>query len=115
MAQGGAGKIPDGAYATAAESIERGESDAAVEQKLVAMGVSLDVAKRIVAEQHRASEIVQKSDGRTEMRFGAVVFGIGILVRLAGSGGFGGILAMIVGAATFLRGWWKQRKSRRVA
>jgi hypothetical protein len=106
-------KTPDGAYAMAAELLDKGESAAVVEQQLVGMGVSLETARRIVAEQHRATAAVAKSDGRNEMRFSAIAFGGGVLVLLVtGVSSYVGWFGMIGGGINFLRGLYKQRRSR---
>ena len=106
-------KIPDGAYAMVTEALEKGETPAAVEQRLVALGVDPGTASKMVAEQHRAADAVAKSDGRTEMRFGAIAFGGGVIVLVVtGVGSLTGWFGMTVGAVGFIRGLSKQRASR---
>ena len=104
-------KVPDGAYTTAAQLLEKGQSPAAVEQHLVGLGMSVEVARRIVVEQNRASAALSTSNGRTEMRTGLVIVGAGLLTGLF-IGPIGGVLGLIAGGGIFLRGMSKQRKSR---
>jgi hypothetical protein len=104
-------KIPDGAYTTAAQLLGKGQPAAAVEQHLVGLGISPDTAKRIVAEQDRASAALATSDGRTEMRTGLVMVGAGVLATFTLSPLVGG-LGAVGGIGLFLHGMFKQRKSR---
>jgi hypothetical protein len=104
-------KIPDGAYTTAAQLLEKGQPAAAVEQHLVGLGISPEVAKRIVAEQNRASAELATSDGRTEMRAGVAIVGAGLLTGFF-IGAVGAVLGIVAGGGIFLRGMYKQRKSR---
>lgn len=103
-------KVPDGAYTTAAQLLDKGQTPAAVEQQLVASGISPELAKRIVADQSRASAALATSDGRTEMRVGLVTIGASLLVMFMA--GFLGVLVMIAGAVIFFLGLYKQRKRR---
>lgn len=104
-------KIPDGAYTTAAQLLGKGQSAAAVEQHLVGLGISPEVAKRIVVEQDRASAALATSDGRTEMRTGMVMAGAGLLTTFVFSALVGG-LGIVGGIGIILHGMFKQRKSR---
>ncbi len=104
-------KIPDGAYTTAAQLLGKGQSAAAVEQHLVGLGISPDIAKRIVAEQDRASAALATSDGKTEMRTGMVMAGAGVLTTFVLSPLIGG-LGIAGGIGLLLHGMFKQRKSR---
>lgn len=104
-------KIPDGAYTTAAQLLGKGQSAAAVEQHLVGLGISADVAKRIVAEQDRASAALATSDGRTEMRTGMVMAGAGVLTTFVLSPLVGG-LGILGGVGLLVHGMFKQRKPR---
>jgi hypothetical protein len=102
-------KTPDGVYAMATQLLDSGEADIAVERRLVDAGVSFETARRIIAEHHRATAATEKSDGRTEMRFGAVAFFGGVLVTVVGGASIVGWLGMIVGAMSVLNGLFKQR------
>ena len=104
-------KIPDGAYTTAAQMLGKGQSAAAVEQHLVGLGISPEVAKRMVAEQGRASAALATSDGRTEMRTGMVMAGGGVLMMFAPIP-FVGPLGIAGGIGLFLHGMYRQRRSR---
>ena len=104
-------KIPDGAYTTAAQLLGKGQSVAAVEQHLVGLGISPEVAKRIVVEQDRANATLATSDGRTEMRTGLVMVGAGFLTTFALNPLVGGA-GIVGGIGLFLHGMFKQRKSR---
>ena len=103
-------KSADGAYAVGIEMLDRGESPANVERKLIEMGLTAEAAKGIVSSYSSATAQVESSDGKTEMQFGAVAFGGGILVLLvSGVGSLVGWLGMIGGAVSVYRGWAKRR------
>ena len=104
-------KIPDGAYTTAAQMLAKGQSAAAVEQHLVGLGISPEVAKRMVVEQDRASAALATSDGKTEMRTGMVMVGAGVLTTFVLSSLIGG-LGVVGGIGLVVHGMFKQRKSR---
>jgi hypothetical protein len=104
-------KIPDGAYTTAAQLLGKGQPAAAVEQHLVGLGISPELAKRIVAEQDRAGAALATSDGRTEMRTAMVLAGAGVLTTFVLSPLIGG-LGIVGGIGLFMHGMFKQRKSR---
>lgn len=111
MANDTSQKIPDGAYTTAAQLLGKGQPAAAVEQHLVGLGISQEVARRIVAEQDRAGAALATSDGRTEMRTGMVIVGAGALTTFVLSPLLGGI-GIVGGVGLFLHGMFKQRKPR---
>jgi hypothetical protein len=99
----------DGAYAQAIEMLDRGESPAAVEQKLIAMGVTAAAAKGILASYAGATAQAASSDGKTEMQFGALSSGGGLLVLLySGIGSVVGWLGLVAGAVSIYRGWSKR-------
>jgi hypothetical protein len=103
-------EIPDGVHAMAAALLDSGEADVVVERRLLDAGVGFETARRIVAEHHGATAAAEQSDGRTEMRFGAIAFLGGVLVTVvAGAGSLVGWLGMIVGAMSILNGLVKQR------
>jgi hypothetical protein len=93
--------------------LEKGESESAVEQRLVGLGMDAEGAKRIVAEQRRADAEVEKSDGQTEMRFGVVAFlGAVVLLFVSGPSSFLTWVCLISGALSIWRGLSKQRAAR---
>lgn len=103
------GRPVDGAYALGIEMLDRGESPAVVEQKLVAMGLTTDAAKGIVTSYAGATAQAASSDGKTEMQFGALAFVGGIAVLLySGTDSFIGWLGMVAGAVNVYRGWSKR-------
>jgi len=102
--------IPDGVYAMAIESLDSGEADVAVERQLVDAGVGFEAARRIIADHHGATAAADKSDGKTDLQFGAIALFGGVTVMvIAGASSFVGWLGMIVGAVSVLSGLYKQR------
>jgi hypothetical protein len=100
----------DGAYALGIEMLDRGEPAAAVEQKLVGMGVTPEAAKKIVTSYSRASSQAASSDGKMEMQLGAVVVAAGVLdVLYSGVGSVVAWLVILVGLFNVYRGWAKRR------
>lgn len=97
--------VVDGAYALAIEMLDRGESPAAVEQRLVEMGLSEEAAKGIVASYSRATAQARSAGGKTEMLQGALVCGASLLVILFSSGSYVGVFGIILGGIQFFRGW----------
>jgi hypothetical protein len=103
------GGAVDGAYAMGIEMLDRGESPAAVEQKLIAMGLTQEAAKGIVTSYSGATAQAASSDGKTEMLFGALACAGGIVVLLtSGTGSFVGWLGTFGGAFNVYRGWSKR-------
>lgn len=102
----------DGAYAVGIEMLDRGEPPAAVEKKLIEMGVTVDGAKKIIASYSAATRQVDSSDGKTEMQFGAVTAGGGLVVLLvSGVGSLIGWLGLLGGTFGLYRGWSKRRSA----
>lgn len=104
------GKLPDGAYALGIEMLDRGESPAAVERKLIEMGCTTEGAKTIVGSYSKATAQAASSDGKLAMQLGGLVFALGV-VDLFYSG-IGNIIAWFVtlgGAFNLYHGWSKQR------
>jgi len=105
--------IPDGIYAMATALLDSGEADVAVERQLLDAGVGFETAKRIIAEHHCAAATSAKSDGRTDLQFGAIAFFGGIMLMvIAGASSFVGWLGMIVGAVSVVNGLFKLRSMR---
>ena len=103
-------KIPDGAYATAQELLESGETPAGVEQKLLALGVPVDVAKEIIADHQRATSQVASEEGRTEMQWAPIAIGLGVLLLItSGPGSLSGWFGIVVGVSRFVYGWYRKR------
>lgn len=103
-------QVVDGAYALGIEMLDRGETPAAVERKLIEMGCTPAAAKTIIGSYSKATEQAAGSDGRLDMQLGGVVLALG-LVDLFYSG-VGNIIAWFVtlgGAFNVYRGWSKQR------
>lgn len=102
----------DGAYALGIEMLDRGEPPAAVEQKLIEMGLTADAAKGIVASYAGVTAQAASSDGKTEMQFGALAAGGGVLVLLySGIGALTGWLGILAGTIGVYRGWSKRASS----
>ena len=96
----------DGAYALGIEMLDRGDPPAAVEEKLIQMGLTATAAKKIVASYSQATKQAASSDGKTEMRFGALVAGGGVVVLLvSGVGSVIGWLGLLAGTFKVYRGW----------
>lgn len=105
-------KPVDGAYALGIEMLDRGEPPATVEKKLIEMGVTAEGAKKIIASYSAASSQAASADGKTEMQFGAVVAGGGVVVLLvSGIGSLVGWLGVLGGSFNFYRGWSKRRST----
>ena len=103
-------RIPDGAYATAQELLENGESPEAVEEKLVGLGVSLADAKRIVADHSRATVQSTQSSARTDLMFSALVVALAVVIQIVswarGEGiSFVAALCFVIGAFRLIRAW----------
>lgn len=102
--QSGDRQAADGAYGLGIEMLDRGESPAAVEKKLIETGLSPEAAKGIVESYTRATAQAQSEGGRTEMLQGALVAGGGLLVILY-TGSVLGWLGIILGGVQVFRGW----------
>ena len=97
----------DGAYALGIEMMDRGEPPAAVEKKLVEMGLTSEAAKGIIASYSGATAQAVSSDGKTQMWGGAAALGLGIVGVAVGS--VTSWLAVIVGGANVFLGWKKSK------
>ena len=90
--------------------LDRGEPPAAVEQKLIEMGLTAEAAKKIIASYTAATNQAAGSDGKTEMQFGALVVGAGAATLLfSGVGSLIGWLGVLGGSFNFYRGWSKRK------
>ena len=102
--------VPDGVYALATELLDSGEADVAVERQLLDAGVGFEAARRIIAEHHCATAAAEKTDGKTDLQFGAIALFGGVTVMMTvGASSLVGWLGMIVGAMSILSGLYKQR------
>ena len=107
-------KIPDGAYATAMELLEAGQPAAAVEQRLLSLGVSVDDAKQIIQDHQRATAQATAEEGRKDMKGGPIAAVLGVLVLIvSGPGSITGWFGLAVGLFWFFYGWYRQRQPRR--
>jgi hypothetical protein len=100
----------DGAYALGIEMLDRGEPAAAVEQKLIGMGVTPDAAKKIISSYSQATVQAATSDGKLEMQLGAVVVAVAVLNLLySGVGSLFDWVVLVIGLFTVYHGWSKRR------
>jgi hypothetical protein len=98
----------DGAYALGIEMMDRGEPPAAVEKKLVEMGLTAEAAKGIIASYSGATAQAVSSDGKTQMMGGGAALALGIVGVAIGS--VTSWLAVAVGGVNVFLGWKKSRK-----
>jgi hypothetical protein len=97
----------DGAYALGIEMMDRGEPPAAVEKKLVEMGLTAEAARGIISSYSGATAQAESSDGKSQMQIGGVALALG-LVGLA-MGSVTSWLAVIAGGANVFLGWKKSK------
>ena len=90
--------------------MDRGEPPAAVEKKLVDMGLTPEAAKGIIASYSGATAQAESSDGKSQIQFGALALGLGIVGVFFGS--VTSWLAVLVGGANVAMGWSKKRRAR---
>jgi len=105
----GSQRAQDGAYALGIEMMDRGETPAAVEKKLVEMGLTPEAAKGIIASYSGATAQAESSDGKSQIQLGAVALGLGIVGVFFGS--VTSWLAVVVGGANVAMGWSKKRRA----
>ncbi|MEO6237288.1 MAG: hypothetical protein ABIQ52_09845 [Vicinamibacterales bacterium] len=98
----------DGAYAAGIEMMDRGEPPAAVEKKLVEMGLTAEAAQGIIASYSGATAQAASSDGKIQIWGGAAALGLGIVGVATGS--VTSWFAVLVGGANVFLGWKKGKK-----
>ena len=98
----------DGAYAAGIEMMDRGEPPAAVEKKLVEMGLTAEAAKGIIASYAGATAQAESSDGKSQMQLGGLALGLGVVGVFFGS--VTSWLAVLIGGANLVMGWSKRKK-----
>ena len=107
-------KIPDGEYATDMELLEAGQSAAAVEQRLLSLGVHADDAKQIIRDHQRATAQATAEEGRKDMKGGPIAAVLGVLVLIvSGPSSITGWFGLAVGLFWFFYGWYRQRQTGR--